>query len=73
MQISYVIEGYYHNALYLVCYSYSNGQIWDENISQPSALIADWELENGDHWFKLQTEEARWGPVFCLRGEVHAI
>ena len=26
MQISCVIEGYYHNALYLV-YSYSNGQV----------------------------------------------
>lgn len=58
MQISSVIEGYYHNALYLV-YSYSNGQVWAENISQPSALIADWELENGDHWFKLHMWRGR--------------
>lgn len=41
MQISYVIEDHYHNALYLVYYSYSNGQVWNENISQPSASIAD--------------------------------
>lgn len=27
MQIPCVIEGYYHNALYLVYYSYSNGQV----------------------------------------------
>lgn len=59
MQISCVIEGYYHNALYLVYYSYSNGQVWAENISQPSALIADWELENGDHWFKLHMWRGR--------------
>lgn len=56
MQISCVIEGYYHNALYLVSYSYSNGQVIAENISQPSVLIADWELENGDHWFKLHVK-----------------
>lgn len=59
MQISCVIEGYYHNALYLVYYSYSNGQVWAEKISQLSALIADWELENGDHWFKLHMWRGR--------------
>lgn len=59
MQISCVIEGYYHNALYLVYYSYSNGQVWAENISRPSAVIADWELENGDHWFKLHMWRGR--------------
>lgn len=59
MQIPPVIEGYYHNALHLVYYSYSNGQVWVENISQPSALIADWERENGHHWFKLHTWRGR--------------
>lgn len=58
MQIFCVIEGYYHNALYLV-YSYSNGRVWAENISPPSALIADWEPENGDHWFKLHMWRGR--------------
>lgn len=61
MLIPCVIESYYHNALYLVyySYSYSNGQVWAENISKPSALIADWELENGDHWFKLHMWRGR--------------
>lgn len=43
MQISYAIGGHYHNALHLVRYSHSNGQMFLEGreyCPSPSVLIA---------------------------------
>lgn len=70
MQISYAIGGHYHNALHLVRYSHSNGQIFrrDENIA-PAARCR--LRGNGSRRFKCRTQERHGeGSVFCPCGEV---
>lgn len=71
MQISYAIGGHYHNALHLVRYSHSNGQIFFGGTRILPQAARCRLRGNGSRRFKRRTQERHGeGSVFCPCGEV---